>query len=105
MIEASVVENLGTTVPTPIRRPCVKSYLRSLSSLCVEVARSPQLLPSFVRILRLTPGTLAGLQAVEDGHATAQRLQCLSGLDLLQLALHKRLPVRLAASSPGKREP
>jgi hypothetical protein len=36
-------------------------YLQSLSRLCVEVAATPALLPTFLRVLRLVPATVAQL--------------------------------------------
>jgi hypothetical protein len=38
-----------------------EEYLRGLAALCLEVARRPALLPTFVGILRRVPGTLMEL--------------------------------------------
>ena len=48
--------------PVMIRQDHVARYLEGLAALCLEVARQPRLLPLFVRILKLVPGTLAELQ-------------------------------------------
>jgi hypothetical protein len=43
------------------RHDHVGLYLEGLAALCLEVAR-PRLLPTFLCILALVPGTLADLQ-------------------------------------------
>ena len=37
----------------------IRTYLRALAALCVEVADKPWLLPSFVLIVMMVPKTLA----------------------------------------------
>jgi hypothetical protein len=53
------------TVPVTIPPDGVAQYLLGLSRLCAEVARNPKLLPSFMRVLRLVPSTLAALQRAQ----------------------------------------
>jgi hypothetical protein len=45
----------------------VSRYLLALGRLCVEVAHRPTLLPVFVAIVKLVPGTIMSLQRVEGG--------------------------------------
>jgi hypothetical protein len=40
----------------------IERYLRGLGSLCSEVSSQPRLLPVFLAVLRLVPGTIAELQ-------------------------------------------
>jgi hypothetical protein len=37
-------------------------YLTALGKLCAEVARNPTLLPTFIAILKLVPGTVRELR-------------------------------------------
>jgi hypothetical protein len=39
----------------------IRAYLLGLSRLCIEVARDPRLLPKFLVIIALAPGTITGL--------------------------------------------
>lgn len=49
--------------PTPIRQEDrVSAYLVALGWLCLELARAPQLLPVFLRVIRLAPSTVAELR-------------------------------------------
>jgi hypothetical protein len=48
--------------PVTIQHDRVARYLVALSSLCLEIARQPHLLPLFVQVIRLVPSTLAELQ-------------------------------------------
>ena len=40
----------------------VDTYLLALGALCVELARAPQLLPVFLRLIAMAPRTVAELQ-------------------------------------------
>jgi hypothetical protein len=52
--------------PTPIRQEDrVNTYLLALGSLCLELARAPQLLPVFLRVIALAPRTIAELRTTE----------------------------------------
>ncbi len=49
--------------PTPIRQEDrVDTYLLALGALCLELARAPQLLPTFLRLIKLVPRTVAELR-------------------------------------------
>jgi hypothetical protein len=39
----------------------MKAYLLGLSALCAEVAERPGLLPVFIQVILLVPGTIAEL--------------------------------------------
>jgi len=43
-------------------RDRISAYLRALGLLCFEVSRDRRLLPLFVRIIALAPGTIAELR-------------------------------------------
>ena len=49
--------------PTPIREDRVDTYLLALGALCLELARAPQLLPVFLRVIKLAPHTIETLRA------------------------------------------
>ena len=51
--------------PTPIREDRVDTYLLALGALCLELARAPQLLPVFLRVIKLVPSTVAELRRSE----------------------------------------
>jgi hypothetical protein len=46
------------------RRPCTKSYLRSIATACIEVSRdpSPKMLRTIRGIFQLAPGTIDELE-------------------------------------------
>ena len=49
--------------PTPIRQDDrVDQYLLALGALCVELARRPQLLPVFLRVVAMAPRTIETLR-------------------------------------------
>ena len=51
------------SLPTPIRQEDrVSTYLLALGALCLELARAPQLLPVFLRVIRLAPSTVTELR-------------------------------------------
>jgi hypothetical protein len=52
------------SAPVAIRPDGVAQYLLAIASLCVEVARSPRLLPVFLRVIAMAPGTIEGLERV-----------------------------------------
>ena len=41
----------------------VDTYLLALGALCVELARAPQLLPVFLRVIKLAPRTIEALRS------------------------------------------
>ena len=45
-----------------IRRDGVAQYIEALGWLTLEFARAPQLLPVFLRLIKLAPRTVAELQ-------------------------------------------
>jgi hypothetical protein len=51
--------------PVTIRQDAVARYVEALGWLCVEVSRKPTLLPLFLAILKLVPGTIASLRRAE----------------------------------------
>jgi hypothetical protein len=48
--------------PVSIQRDGITRYVEALGWLCVEVARQPRLLPTFLRILQLVPSTVRELE-------------------------------------------
>ena len=59
----NIPKNVGTRVPTPIRQEDrVDTYLLALGALCVELARAPHLLPTFLRLIKLAPRTIQELR-------------------------------------------
>jgi hypothetical protein len=46
---------------TVVSIPTITSYLSQLAALCREVSRRPELLPLFIAIIMLVPGTIARL--------------------------------------------
>jgi hypothetical protein len=46
------------SAPVAIQRDGVSQYLLGLSRLCVEVARSPRLLPVFLHVVARVPNTI-----------------------------------------------
>jgi hypothetical protein len=47
--------------PVPIQRDRVAQYLESLGNLCMECARRPELLPTFLRIIAMVPKTIEAM--------------------------------------------
>ena len=58
----NIPKNVGTTVPTPIRPDGVAQYVEALGWLTLELARAPHLLPTFLRLIKLAPRTVAELR-------------------------------------------
>ncbi len=50
------------SAPVTIRPDGVAQYLLALASLCVEVARSPRLLPVFLHVIARVPSTVEQLR-------------------------------------------
>jgi hypothetical protein len=50
------------SAPVAIQRDGVAQYLLALASLCVEVARSPRLLPVFLHVIARVPSTIEALR-------------------------------------------
>ena len=49
--------------PPPIRRDeRVNQYLQALGALCLELAHSPRLLPTFLRVIAMAPKTVSELR-------------------------------------------
>jgi hypothetical protein len=51
--------------------PRISDYLRGLGQLCIEVAATPALLPVFLAIIKLAPGTILQLRRDNQGRMAA----------------------------------